>query len=42
MQKDPLRRRLLDQRAALAQEDRRVAEKAIADALSAKAVTQGW
>jgi 5,10-methenyltetrahydrofolate synthetase len=42
MQKDPLRRRLLEQRTALAQEDRRVAEKAIADALSAKAVTQGW
>ncbi len=42
MQKDPLRRRLLEQRERLSQDQRRAAEKAIADTLSAKAVTQGW
>lgn len=42
MQKDPLRRQLLEQREQMSSQDRRAAEKSIADALSAKAVTQGW
>jgi len=42
MQKDPLRRQLLEQREQMSQQDRRAAEKSIADTLSAKAVTQGW
>lgn len=42
MQKNPLRRQLLEHREQMAQDDRRAAEKRIADTLSAKAVTQGW
>lgn len=42
MQKDPLRRQLLEQREKMPAEDRRAAEKKIADTLSTLAVTQGW
>ena len=42
MQKDPLRRRLLEARSQMPVNDRRTAEKTIADTLSAQAVMQGW
>ncbi|MEN9759529.1 MAG: hypothetical protein RL676_678 [Pseudomonadota bacterium] len=42
IQKDPLRRRLLEAREQMPPEQRRAAEKKIADTLSAQAVLQGW
>jgi 5-formyltetrahydrofolate cyclo-ligase len=42
IQKTPLRQQLLGQREQLAPEARLAAEKKISDALSTKAVTQGW
>ena len=42
MQKDPLRRRLLEARTQMPTEDRRAAEKKIADTLSTQAIMQCW
>ncbi len=42
LQKDELRRSLLKRREELPPDERRLAEKKIADALSAQAVMQGW
>lgn len=42
IQKGPLRERLLGKREGMSPDDRRVAEKKIADALSAEAVLQQW